>query len=79
MFAGKSLAERARNLLLPVLCGLMLAGWALGQPAARAAESAEGACGTSRPNILLIMTDDQGWGDTSYNGHPVLKTPDAAV
>jgi arylsulfatase A-like enzyme len=21
------------------------------------------------------MTDDQGWGDTGYNGHPELKTP----
>jgi arylsulfatase A-like enzyme len=21
------------------------------------------------------MTDDQGWGDSGYNGHPVLKTP----
>ncbi|TMU50652.1 N-acetylgalactosamine 6-sulfate sulfatase [Flagellimonas algicola] len=21
------------------------------------------------------MTDDQGWGDTGYNGHPFLKTP----
>ncbi|KPK43591.1 MAG: hypothetical protein AMK72_13125 [Planctomycetes bacterium SM23_25] len=21
------------------------------------------------------MTDDQGWGDCGYNGHPVLKTP----
>ena len=21
------------------------------------------------------MTDDQGWGDTGYNGHPYLKTP----
>jgi arylsulfatase A-like enzyme len=21
------------------------------------------------------MTDDQGWGDTGYNGHPHLKTP----
>ncbi|MCA9099567.1 MAG: sulfatase-like hydrolase/transferase [Planctomycetales bacterium] len=21
------------------------------------------------------MTDDQGWGDTGYNGHPVLRTP----
>jgi len=28
-----------------------------------------------RPNIILCMTDDQGWGDTSYNGHPELKTP----
>lgn len=26
-------------------------------------------------NIILCMADDQGWGDTSYNGHPVLKTP----
>ena len=28
-----------------------------------------------RPNIVLIMADDQGWGDTGYNGHPELKTP----
>ena len=27
------------------------------------------------PNIILIMSDDQGWGDTGYNGHPHLKTP----
>ena len=29
----------------------------------------------TQPNIILIMTDDQGWGDTGYNGHPVLRTP----
>jgi arylsulfatase A-like enzyme len=29
----------------------------------------------ARPNIILVMADDQGWGDTSYNGHPELKTP----
>ncbi len=28
-----------------------------------------------RPNIILVMADDQGWGETSYNGHPILKTP----
>ncbi|MEY3172324.1 MAG: hypothetical protein RLZZ436_237 [Planctomycetota bacterium] len=28
-----------------------------------------------RPNIVLVMADDQGWGDTGYNGHPQLKTP----
>lgn len=28
-----------------------------------------------RPNVVLIMADDQGWGDTGYNGHPELKTP----
>ena len=28
-----------------------------------------------RPNIILAMADDQGWGDVAYNGHPVLKTP----
>lgn len=28
-----------------------------------------------RPNIILCMADDQGWGDVSYNGHEVLKTP----
>ncbi|MDA7921302.1 sulfatase-like hydrolase/transferase [Verrucomicrobiales bacterium] len=35
----------------------------------------------SRPHIVLVMSDDQGWGDVAYNGHPVLKTPnlDAAA
>ncbi len=26
-------------------------------------------------NIILVMADDQGWGDMAYNGHPVLQTP----
>jgi len=30
---------------------------------------------TEKPNVILCMTDDQGWGDTGYNGHPVLRTP----
>jgi arylsulfatase A-like enzyme len=29
----------------------------------------------AQPNVVLVMADDQGWGDTGYNGHPELKTP----
>jgi len=34
-----------------------------------------------QPNIILVMADDQGWGDMAYNGDPVLQTPnfDAAA
>lgn len=28
-----------------------------------------------RPNIVLVMADDQGWGQTGYYNHPILKTP----
>jgi arylsulfatase A-like enzyme len=28
-----------------------------------------------RPNVVIVMTDDQGLGDFSYTGNPVLKTP----
>lgn len=34
-----------------------------------------GAAAGDRPNIILCMADDQGWGDVGYRGHPVLKTP----
>jgi arylsulfatase A-like enzyme len=28
-----------------------------------------------RPHIVLVMADDQGWGDMAYAGDPVLHTP----
>lgn len=46
----------------------MLAGVLFCLPAAVAAEP-------SRPNVLLVMTDDQGLGDFSFTGNPVLQTP----
>ena len=27
------------------------------------------------PNVVLIMTDDQGWGDLGFHGNPVIRTP----
>lgn len=46
--------------VLAILCVLGLA------TSANAAE---------RPNVVLVMADDQGWGQTSYYNHPILKTP----
>lgn len=28
-----------------------------------------------RPNVIVVMTDDQGYGELSYHGNPILKTP----
>jgi len=61
-------------------CVKPLAVWALpafalliAEPAAvaQAVQPAQG----RKPNIVLCMTDDQGWGDVSYNGLKQIQTP----
>ena len=54
------MSDFRRCLILFLLAGLMPAGSAL------AAE---------RPNVILIMTDDMGYGDLGVHGNPVIDTP----
>jgi arylsulfatase len=51
---------------------LVLAAGALGWIGLLAGPTAPAA---ERPNVLIVMTDDQGLGDFSFTGNPVLKTP----
>ena len=54
------------------LVAMMAAGGAFAQDPS----SPKGYDVTSKPNVLLIMTDDQGYGDVSAHGNPVLNTPE---
>ncbi|MEQ1839791.1 MAG: sulfatase-like hydrolase/transferase [Verrucomicrobiales bacterium] len=62
-----------------ILCGFLFSVSVLGAVESKGKPSAAPA--GKRPNIILVMTDDQGWGDIGYNGHSALKTPnlDAAA
>ena len=60
-------ALRLRMMVLSLLAA------ALGAAAAAAEASA------SPPNVLIVLTDDQGWGDTGYNCGQPVRAPAGAV
>ena len=47
-----------------------LIGFVLNCPAAASGQQVK-----APPNILIVLTDDQGYGDFSCHGNPILKTP----
>lgn len=57
-----------------ILCVLML-GWPAAVAAADAPGTKPATIAGKRPNIVFLLTDDQGYGDISAHGNPVLKTP----
>ena len=63
-----------RTMALPATV-LMLAAAGAVCPTSAGAEATVAGPERNAPNVILSMTDDQGWGDTGYNGHQVLKTP----
>lgn len=48
-----------------------LAAGSMATPGARA----RGAPDAAPPNVVFILSDDQGWGDYSFMGHPHIRTP----
>lgn len=59
-----SCRDRREFLKSAAFCGALAAVSGRGQ-----------APGQRKPNIIVILTDDQGWGDLSLNGNRNLETP----
>ena len=68
------MAPRIERALGLTIAGILLTAFFAGSCPSSAAAA-------ERPHIVLVMADDQGWGDMAYAGDPVLQTPnfDAAA
>lgn len=64
-----------RTARIGIVCAVAWAASSLSGDARAAEARTPRAAKSERPNIVLVMADDQGWGDMAYYGHPRLKTP----
>ncbi|HUT09309.1 MAG TPA: arylsulfatase [Thermoguttaceae bacterium] len=55
----------------PFVCVVLL-GLAIGH---LSTTQVQAATGVARPNVILVMTDDQGYGDVGANGNTMIRTP----
>jgi arylsulfatase A-like enzyme len=68
MNSGNLAAPPERNFMSRLLLAILLL-------AAFAAPARAQSKAPRRPNVILIMTDDQGYGDLACHGNPILQTP----
>lgn len=57
------------------VAGLGIAGSAFAQEAKQDKPSFSETAAKGKPNVILIISDDVGYGDLSCHGNPVVKTP----
>ena len=64
--ASRGFRRVSRGVSLGAALGCLWVGWPIARLSAAPPE---------RPNVLVIMTDDQGYGDLGVHGNPKIKTP----